>query len=318
MRIAVVGAGAVGGYFGGRLAQSGNDLFFVARGRQLEALRRDGLRVDSPKGDFSLPAVRACATCSEIGAVDLVIVAVKAWQVPEVAVALGPLVGEHTTILPLQNGVEAEGQLTAIHGPHVVGGLARIISMLVAPGHIRHLGAEPYIALGEPDNRRTKRVESIAEALRGAGIRVEIPPDIRVAMWEKFLFICSVSGVGAVTRAPIGILRSRPETRALLEEAMQEIRTVGLARGIAIPSDAVQRTLAFIDSLPPDGSASMQRDIMEGRPSELESQSGAVVRLGRAVGVATPLNRFLYHALLPMEARARGDRGANGHPERTP
>jgi len=314
MRIAVIGAGAVGGYFGGRLAQSGSDVHFVARGRQLEALRRDGLRVDSPKGDFSLPDVRASAAFSEIGPVDLVIVAVKAWQVAEVAGALVPLVGERTAILPLQNGVEADGQIAAVHGAHVLGGLARIISMLVAPGHVRHLGAEPFVALSELDDRRTPRVESIAEVLREAGIGVEIPPDIRVAIWEKFLFICSVSGVGAVTRAPIGILRSRPETRALLEEAMREIRAVGLARGVAIPADAVERTLAFIDGLPPDGTASMQRDIMEGRPSELESQNGAVVRLGRAAGVPTPLNRFLYHTLLPMEARARAARGANDAP----
>jgi 2-dehydropantoate 2-reductase len=308
MRIAVFGAGAVGGYFGGRLALAGEEVVFIARGEHLQALRTHGLRVDSPKGDFVVQPVQATDDPAQVGVVDVVLVGVKAWQVPEAAQAMHPLVGPETFVVPLQNGVEAPAQLAAVLGEqHVLGGLCKVTSLVAGPGHIRHAGTEPYVAFGELDNRRSERAERLRQAFgRVAGVTVEVPPDIQAAMWEKFLFIASFSGVGAVARAPAGVLRSLPETRQMLEQAMHEVLAVARARDIALSEDAIHRAMAFVDSLPPGGTASMQRDIINGKPSELEFQNGAVVRMGREVGVDTPLHTFIYHCLLPLELRAQG------------
>jgi len=307
MRIAVFGAGGAGGYFGGRLAQAGEDVVFIARGEHLRAMREHGLRVDSLKGDFVIRLAQATDDPSQVGPVDAVLVCVKAWDVPAAAQAMRPLVGPETFVVPLENGVEAPDQLAAVLGAeHVLGGLARIISFIAEPGHIRHTGAEPYVAFGELDRRPSQRAERLRRAFARAGVTAEIPPDIQVAMWEKFLFIAAISGVGAVTRAPAGIMRSLPETRQMLEQAMREVFAVARARGIALPEEVVAKTMAYIDSLPPDGTASMQRDIIAGRPSELEYQNGTVVRLGRESGVPTPTHAFIYASLLPQELRARG------------
>ena len=306
MRVAVVGAGAVGGYFGGRLAEAGEDVVFVARGNTLRVLQQEGLRVDSPKGDISLPSVVATDSPAEIGPVDAVILGVKAWQVSEVADAIRPLVGDTTCILPLQNGVEATRQLSAIHGEeHVLGGLCRILSKIAAPGHITHLGIDPFIALGELDNRSSDRVNRLAASLQSGGTIVQNPPDIHRAMWLKFLLMASLSGVGAVTRVPVGVFRSTAGTRNMLESAIEEVYAVGKASGIALSHDDVSKTLTFVDGLPADGMSSMQRDIMDGRPSELESQTGAVVRIGKSVGVPTPTHAFIYNALLPLDSLVR-------------
>jgi 2-dehydropantoate 2-reductase len=309
MRIAIFGSGAVGGYFGGRLAQAEEDVTFIARGDHLAAIRRNGLRVTSVAGDFVIHPARATDDPSAVGPVDAVILSVKAWQVAEAAEAMRPLVGPQTFLVPLQNGIEAPGRLADALGPkHVLGGLCRILSYVVAPGHIRHSGVEPYIAFGELDASASERAGRLRDAFaRAHGVRVEIPPDIRTAMWSKFLFIAALSGVGAVTRAPIGVIRTQPETRRMLRQALEEIYAVALGHGIALPPDSVEATLAFVDSLPADGTASMQRDIIQGRPSELESQVGAVVRLGERAGVDVALHRFLQAALLPLERRARGE-----------
>lgn len=309
MRIAIFGAGAVGGYFGGRLAQAGEDVVLIARGAHLEAIRRHGLRVDSIAGDFVVHPAQATDHPAEVGVVDAVLLTVKAWQVSEAARAMTPLVGPDTFVVPLENGVEAPQQAAAVLGrEHVLGGLCRIITAVTEPGHIRHTGISPTVIFGELDNRRTRRTERLRRAFQGAlGVTARVPPDIHGEIWKKFLFIASFSGVGAVTRAPVGVLRSLAQTRAMLEQAMDEILAVARARGIALPPDAVTETMAFIDGLPVDGTASMQRDVMAGRPSELESQNGAVVRLGREVGIDTPLHAFLYGSLLPQEMEARGE-----------
>ncbi|MDY7077173.1 MAG: 2-dehydropantoate 2-reductase [Chloroflexota bacterium] len=307
MRIAIFGTGGVGGYFGGRLAQAGEEVVFIARGEQLQALCDQGLRVDSIKGDFVIHPLQATDDPAQVGTVDVVIVGVKAWQVTEAARVMRPLIGSETFIVPLQNGVDAPAQLAAVVGAgHVLGGLCKIVSFVVEPGHIRHAGLEPYVAFGELHNHLSERVERLHEAFARAGVTAEIPSNIQAALWDKFLFIASFSGVGAVTRAPAGVLRSLPETRQMLEQAMQEVLAVARAHGIPLPEEATDRAMALVDGLPPDGTASMQRDVMEGRPSELESQNGAVVRLGQEVGVATPLHAFIYHSLLPLELRARG------------
>ncbi|MCH9651989.1 MAG: 2-dehydropantoate 2-reductase [Deltaproteobacteria bacterium] len=312
IRFAVFGSGGVGGYFGGRLAQTGHDVTFIARGAHLTAMKQQGLRVKSPLGDFHLQPVKASSSAQEVGPVDVVLVAVKAWQVPAAAETIQPLLGKNTFVLPLQNGVEAPSQLASVLGEQrILGGLCKIISLVAEPGTIHHLGAEPYIALGELSGDLTPRCEKLAAALRGAGIKVDIPvggddtSGIEAAMWQKFLFIAAVSGIGAVTRAPLGTVRELPETRALLVAAMQEIVQVARALKIPLADGIIEKTLAFLDSLPPETTASMQRDLMEGRPSELEHQNGAVVRLGLQTGVKTPVNTTLYASLLPMERQAR-------------
>jgi 2-dehydropantoate 2-reductase len=308
MRIAVFGTGAVGGYFGGRLAAAGEDVTFIARGGTLQALRAHGLRVESIRGDFVVHPAKATDTPSDVGTADVVLVAVKAWQVPEAAAAMQPLLGRGTVVIPLENGVEAPDRLASVVGPeHVAGGLCHLVAFQLAPGHVRHAGLEPDVAFGELDRRESPRLEHLKRVFNRSGVKAELAPDIRVAMWEKFLFIASLSGVGAVTRAPAGVVRALPATRGLLESAMAEIVAVARAIGVHLPDDATARTMAFIDNLPEEATASMQRDILAGRPSELEAQNGAVVRLGREAGVETPVNGFIYDALLPQELRARGE-----------
>lgn len=307
LRIAMFGAGGAGGYFGARLVRAGERVAFIARGEHLRAIRNDGLQVDSADGDFSVRPERVSDDPAEVGTVDVVFVGVKAWQVPEAARAMAPLIGPQTFVVPLQNGVEAPDQLAEQLGArHVVGGLAKVLSFIAGPGRIRHLGGPASIAFGELDRRPSERTERLREILLRSGIDASIPPDIRVALWEKFLFIVPVGAVGAVTRAPVGTVRTVPETRRMLEEAMREIRAVAAGTGISLEDDLVARTMAFVDALPPSGTTSMQRDIVGGRPSELEAWSGAVVRLGRQAGIAAPLNDYLYRSLLPQELAARG------------
>lgn len=308
MKIAVFGAGAVGCYLGGRLAQSVDEVIFIARGKHLQAMKKDGLKIDSINGDFIVNPVRATDNPEDVGIVDMVLVTVKAWQVSDAAKSMKPMVGPETYVLPIQNGVEAPSQLAAILGnEHVLGGLCAFISYVVEPGHICHAGTDPIIRFGELDNNRSDRVNLLNDMFeRTPGITANIPSDINVAMWQKFLLITAWSGLGAITRVPVGIFRSQPETRQLLEKTMIEIYEVARARNIDLPENVIAKTLEFIDALPSGGTASMQRDIMDGKPSELESQAGAVVRLGQEVGIETPVSNFIYSSLLPMERQARG------------
>ncbi len=311
MRIAIYGSGSVGGYFGGKLAQAGEEVIFIARGAHLEAIRRDGLKVESIRGDFVVSPAQATDDPAAVGAVDVVIVGVKTWDVPRAAEAMRPLVGPETLVVPLQNGVDAPGQLAAAldqpgQPPHVTGGLCRIACLVPAPGVIRHAGIDPYIAFNRLDRQPDARVERLRDAFARAGVNVEVPADISAGLWAKFAFIASIAGVGAVTRAPAGEFRSIPETRAMLEAAIGEVEALARARGVALPADIAARVLAQIDGVPPATTASMQRDIMEGRPSELESQNGAVVRLAGESGVPVPTHAMIYASLLPQERAARG------------
>ncbi len=306
MRIAVFGSGGVGGYFGGRLAQAGEDVTFIARGEHLRAMQENGLRVDSIKGDFRIHPARATDDPRQVGVVDMVLLGVKAWQVPEAAQAMDPLIGVETGVVPLGNGVDAPAQLAeALGAGHALGGLCKISVFITGPGHIHHAGIDPVVAFGELDGRITPRVQRLRQAFERAGVNVDIADDIQVAMWEKFVFIAAISGVGAVTRAPIGKVRSLPETRRMLVGAIDEIVHLARARGIALPGDIGERTLAFIDGLPAQVTASMQRDIIDCKPSELEAQNGAVVRMAREVNVPTPINEYIYASLLLQEMDAR-------------
>lgn len=311
MRIAVFGTGGVGGYFGGRLAHAGEEVAFIARGKHLEALRSEGLRVDSTAGDFHVSPVVATDDPAEIGPVDYVLVTVKAWQVSEAARRMVPLIGENTTVIPFENGVEAPEHLGEVIGEkHVLGGLCVILASISGPGHITHAGYEPAVAFGELDNRVSRRAAELRDAFIRAGVKADVPENIHVAMWRKFLFITGFSGVAAVTRLSVGEWRQEEETRSLLVRAFEEVEAVAHAKGIDLPPDAVGAAVGMIDSLPGDGIASMQRDIMQQRPSELEAQTGAVVRLGRAQHVPTPVNEFIYAALVPEERRARAQPAA--------
>lgn len=306
MRTAIFGTGGVGGYFGGRLAHAGEDVTFIARAEHLSAIKDNGLVVESTLGNFVVSPAKASDDVSEVGEVDLVIVGVKAWQVPEAARTMKPLVGPGTTVLPLQNGVDAVSQLVRELGPeNVIGGLCKIVSFVVAPGHIKHAGFTPSIVIGEVDNRKTDRVTGIEQMFKRAGVEITVAPDIQAALWAKFLFIASFSGVGAIANAPAGVLRSDPNWSKQILEAMEEIYALALARGINLPSNSIDTAMAAVNALPEDATSSMQRDIAAGRPSELESQNGAVVRLALESGVAAPTHALIYETLKPLEQKAR-------------
>jgi 2-dehydropantoate 2-reductase len=307
MRIAIIGAGGVGGYFGGKLAHAGANVVFIVRGATLDAMRTNGLRVDSIKGDFVIEHPNVTDDPSAVGHVDAIFLAVKTWQIAEAAEQIKPMLGDDTMVIPLENGIDAPEQLAAIVGrEHVLGGLSGIVSFIAAPGHIRHIGADPFVMFGELDNRRTARVEQLRDECLRAGVQADIPSDIHHALWSKFVFIAPMSGIGAATRVPIGVWRAMSEPRELATRAIREIVEVARARGVDLGGDAaVDRTLARFDGLPPESTSSLQRDIIDGKPSELDAQLGAVVRLGRQTNIPTPVCETLLGLLLPQERNAR-------------
>jgi 2-dehydropantoate 2-reductase len=311
MRIAIVGAGGVGGLLGGLLARDGAEVRVLARGKHADAIRAGGLRVDSPLGHFTAPVAAVSDDPAALGPADVVLVAVKAWQVSELAPRLAPLVAAGGVAVPLQNGVEAAGQLAAALGEErVAGGLVAVLSWIESPGTVKHVGAPPRVKLGERGvraGRASGRLDALCAALRRAGAECEVVADVERASWEKFLLIEPWGTVAAAARAPLGVLRSLPECRALVVGAMEELARVARGRGIALPDDAVSRTLAWLDGAPPEATASMQRDLGAGRPSELPDQTGAVIRLARDAGVPVPIHEVLHAVLVPQERAARGE-----------
>ena len=308
MRIAVVGTGAVGGYFGGRLASAGEEVVFLARGAHIQAIGQHGLKVESVDGDFTIHPAQATDDPAEVGPVDLVLLTVKGWQVPQAIEAMRPLMGPETFVVPLLNGVEAPDQLAVAFGAQrALGGLCGLYGSVVGPGHIRNVLPRPFVTIGELDHSASRRCEQLRQAFEQAGVQGTIAADIHAALWEKLLFVGPLGGVGAVTRAPVGVLRRQGETRRLLEGAMREVFVLARVRGISVGEKAIEQALARIDSSPEQATASMQRDIIAGRPSELESQLGVVVRLAQQAGVEVPCHVFLYASLLPQERKARGE-----------
>jgi 2-dehydropantoate 2-reductase len=306
VRIGIYGTGGVGGYFGARLAESGEDVAFIARGAHLAAIRAEGLRIAMDDRELRIQPAAATDDPSEAGSVDVVLLGVKTWQVEDAARAMGPMLGPATFVLPLQNGVEAVAQLAGVLGrERVVGGLCASFSYVVAPGRIRSLGQIHSLRFGELDKRPSERTERLRAAFERAGVRATIPPDIHVALWEKFLFVVSFGSVGAYTGETAGAARTNPASRAMLERCMREILAVGRAKGVPLAEEAVPAALGFVDSLDPNGTTSLQRDLAAGRPSELEAWTGAVVRLGRESGVPTPLHAEIYAKLRPLEQAAR-------------
>jgi 2-dehydropantoate 2-reductase len=309
MRIAVIGAGGVGGVFGGLLAHAGNDVSFVARGEHLAAIRAGGLRVHGPWGTHTVRVQVADVPSGLAGGApfDAILVCVKAGQVIEVAPRLRPLVGPDTVVVPLQNGVEAAARLAGAlgEGP-VAGGLCHVIAWREGPGEVRTTGTTMQITVGEMAGGGSPRLERLAAAIRASGAGAVVAEDVVAAAWEKFLFIEPFSSVGAATRAPLGVMRAEPRTRALLVAVAEEVAAVARALGVRIAPDAVARTVARYDELPPATTSSMQRDVVAGRPSEIEEQTGALVRIAGEVGVSVPAHDLLLAILLPQEAAARG------------
>ena len=304
---AIFGTGGAGGYFGAQLAHAGEDVVFIARGPHLQAIRTTGLRLDTPAGEIVIQPARVTDDPAQVGEVDAVLLGVKAWQVAEAAEALRPMIGPETMVVPLQNGVEAPSQLAEQLGAgNALAGLCGTFSWVTAPGRIRSIGASHFIKFSELDNRPSERTELLRRVFERASVQVEIPTDIHKALWDKFLRVVSFGGMGALTRAPIGVIRTMPETRRLLECCMQEVNAVARARRVAFAASVVADTMAFLDSLPEDATTSLQRDIIDGKPSELEAWNGAVVRLAREAGVAVPTHEAVYYCLLPQELRARG------------
>jgi 2-dehydropantoate 2-reductase len=259
-------------------------------------------------GDMLVRPKVASASAKDIGPVDVVLLGVKTWQVADVAPALKPLLHRDTFVVPLQNGVDTPDLLAAAVGPdHVVGGLCGGFCFIVAPGHVKHIGGITFIKFGELGGEKSERVERLRAEFAAAKVDVEVPDDIRVALWEKLMLVVPFGGVGAVSRAPIGVMMKTPETRRLIEAGMREIAAVALAQGVRLSPDAVEHTLAMLDRTTPTGTSSLQRDIAAGKRSELDAWTGAVVRLGAKLGVPTPTHSFLYAALLPLERRARGE-----------
>ena len=308
MKFAIFGTGGVGGYFGGRLAQAGEDVTFIARGNHLSGIQQTGLSVDSIRGDFVVNPAKATDSTQSVGAVDVVLLAIKGWQLDEAILQITPLIGENTVIVPLLNGIEhMEALVNAFGREHVLGGVCRISAFISEAGHIKHVGIDPFLAFGELNGEMSERVSRLYDVFKNtSGITVEASGNIELAMWEKYLLIAAFSGVGAVTRSPVGMFRSIPETRAMFRRALEEVVLVANSRGVGLTEKSVQAVMDRIDQTQPDTMASMQKDVLAGRPSELESQTGALVRMARAATVSVPTHEFIYASLLPMEKKARG------------
>jgi 2-dehydropantoate 2-reductase len=299
MRIAIVGSGSVGGYFGGRLAATGVDVTFLARGAHLDAMRTRGLRIDSPKGDVHLPHVKAESDPAAIGPAEIVFFAVKLYDTERALELLPPLIGPATVVIPLQNGVDSVAALTrAVGAPHTAGGTCYVSAVIAEPGVIRHTAMD-HLVFGELDGTRTTRLEWLLEACRPAGFQTTLSTDITLDIWAKFVRLSVFSGMTAVTRSPLGVLRDDPDLFAMLTDAVRETMAVARAKGIAMPASTVEDVATAYRALPAQTKSSMLEDLERGRRLELPWLSGAVLRIGRETGVETPTHQFINTVLKP-------------------
>jgi 2-dehydropantoate 2-reductase len=305
MKIGIIGTGGVGGYFGGRLANAGFDVTFVSRGKNLDALQKNGLTVKSILGDFKIDKINVTDRIEDLKKSDLILTCVKAWQVKEIAERLKPAVNDNTVVIPLQNGILAIDELREhLLEVNIAGGLCFIMSKIESPGAINHFGIEPSIVFGEINNVNNGRLKKIKEAFDRAEIKSKISDDIYADLWKKFITIC-VSGLLAVTKTSYGQLREFPETRSMMIDLLKEIYELSKKAGVKIKTDFVETTVALIDTYPYDSTSSLTRDVWEGKPSEIEYQNGTVVKLGEKYGIETPVNRIVYNSILPLELKAR-------------
>jgi len=305
MKIAIFGSGGLGAYYGARFIERGHDVKFIARGAHLEALNTNGLTVHSPVGDLQLE-VTATSQPATLDTQDLVLVAVKTWQLETAAHSMVPLVAKHTMVLPFLNGVEAPDVLAGVLGEqHVLGGLSRIFSKIEAPGVIRHFSDSAYVEFGELNGQRdSARCESLKDVFQSAGVEAVISDDIRLNLWRKLILVSAWGGLGALSQCTMGELRKHPETRELITLCAQESQRVAYAEGHQFPDDLIDSMWAFYDALPEAASTSLSRDFLDNRPSELEAWHGVIVRLAERHGIDVPNQRFVYNALLPMERAA--------------
>ncbi len=293
-----MGSGGLGGFFGALLATAGESVTFVARGRHLAAMRRDGLRVESARGDMHLKPVRATDDPGRIGPVDVVLFTVKLWDTEAAAEACRPLLHQDTAVLTLQNGVDAPSRIAAVLGRgYVLAGVTYVPSVIARPGVIRHTGSDANIIFGELDGRQTERAERLCRSLRAAGIDAQIASDITRTIWEKFVFLVASSGVTTFTGMTYGPLRRDPEARAMFRAAMTEAAAVAGAKGVPVGDDFIDGRMAFLDRAPPEMTSSMAQDRARGNRLELDWFAGTVVRLGRELGIETPVNAHIYHSL---------------------
>ena len=305
MKIAIMGSGGVGAYYGGLLAIAGQEVTFIARGAHLQTLRVKGLQVKSVHGDFTVSPVKVTDRPGDIGPVDLIIVATKTYHTDEAAQAIKPLIGADTVVISLQNGIDAAERIGAVVGmKHMVGGATWLSAAIEAPGRIGQYSQFRRIALGELDGRITPRAQEIVSVLATTPAVIELVPNIKQVLWTKFVFIAAISALGGLTRVAIGEYRQVPEAREMLAEAMAEVVAVAKANGVILDADIIPKTLAFIDASAPDIRPSMQRDLEAGRTSELESLIGVVVRMGQERGVPTPVMRLAYGLLKPAHLKA--------------
>jgi 2-dehydropantoate 2-reductase len=305
MKIAVMGSGGVGGYFGARLAQAGCDVAFIARGAHLGAMREHGLRVESGLGDIHLPKPRVTEDPAKLGPVDLVLFSVKLADTAATAKSIAPLFDAHTAIVSFQNGIRKDDLLRREFGERaVMGGVGYIATAIKEPGVIKHTGSMQRLVFGEYDGSRSPRAEAFFSACQRGGINAELSTDIRRAIWEKFVFLVGLSATTTTMRLPIGPIRENAQARAFLFDIMQEVVTVGRAQGVALPQDYAKNRLVFCDGLPADMTSSMHHDLDRGKPLEVAWLSGDVVRMGEAAGVPTPANRAVCDILAP-HARGR-------------
>ena len=301
-----MGSGGVGGYLGGRLAASGADVTFIARGAHLAAIRDHGLRIESAQGDVLIRPAQTSGEPSAVGPVDLVIFAVKLYDTEAGAEACRPLVGPATGVVTFQNGVDSPGVLARFLGEeHVVGGVAQIASVVAAPGVIRHTGTMARFAFGELDGRISERVQALAAALGAAGVEHAVSAAIERDIWAKMVFLATFAGLTALVRLPIGPLRTDPDLRALYRAGLAEAHAVARARGVELAEDFVAQALARTDQLPAAMKSSMLEDLERGRRLELPWLSGAIVRMGREQGVPTPVHDFI-RAALKLHIGGRG------------
>ena len=311
MKIAVFGTGGVGGYFGARLAAAGEEVHFIARGRHLEAIRKDGLRVESPLGDAHVDKALATDDPAAVGHADMVMVAVKLYDTDEAVRACRPLVGPDSMVASFQNGVTGADALLDAFGPErVIGGTAAIAAVISAPGVITHTGAIATISFGEWDGIASPRAEALLGAFENAGVEATLADDITAAIWSKFVFLSSFSGITCALMLPIGAIREDPGHWSLFRRAMEETFAVAGARGVALADDVVDRRLAFTEGFAPETYASMYHDLVAGKRIELPWLSGAVLDMGRELGVATPVHEGFRQTLKPfVDGEAGGEAG---------
>jgi 2-dehydropantoate 2-reductase len=300
MRIAVVGAGGVGGGFGAALARAGADVSFIARGAHLAAMKDHGLKVQGPRGDIHLVPTRATDDPAEIGKVDIVLFCVKLWDVESAGQHIAPLLGPGTAVIPLQNGIDAAERLIPILGSGaVMGGVAQISASITAPGVIQQVGTFMRMIFGELDGRSSKRAADFLELCLKAGFDAMLSEQILTDLWMKFILLASNASMMAATRQPIGKLRDDPDLRPIFLAAYREVVDVGRAKGIALPVDAVEQIVGFTGHMPPAMKASMALDLDRGNRLELPWLGGKVVELGRALGVPTPTHSMMAAMLKP-------------------